>query len=392
MKFRKVWIAGVMALLAQGAAAELTNGLYAAFDTTMGSFTCRLDYAEAPLTCANFVGLAEGSQSWVAPQTGGVQADPFYDDLIFHRVITNFMIQGGCPLGNGTSGPGHAIPDEFSTNLTHHSAGVLSMANSGPDSGGSQFFITLKNTDWLDNKHAVFGEVIGGMDVVFDIGSVEVDAGNLPLIDVEMNSIQILRVGDDALAFDPVDQPLPEVSSLNLAITNGVSGIEVVAATSNQCEQTVYSSTNLNDWEFSEQQYSREYGGDWAVPVSTNVTTEFFRGVRVFYPQAATNEIVGHTLTLSLGADTIVLQPEAGGVGSCFYSYNGNSGEITKWRFEPAYCSYFFETTILVDLSFEFHYSTPSNGTYDGFYKHPDPAYGWQPISGTFTDTPPVTE
>ena len=115
--------------------AEMPDGLYAAFDTSMGSFTCRLDYAEAPLTCANFVGLAEGTQSWIDPDTGAVRNDPFYNGLIFHRVIDGFVIQGGCPLGTGTSGPGYAFPDEFVPTSAHYTnVGTLAMANSGPDS------------------------------------------------------------------------------------------------------------------------------------------------------------------------------------------------------------------------------------------------------------------
>lgn len=130
----------------------------AVFDTSMGTFKVELYEERAPITTENFIELAESD---------------YYNGLIFHRVIPDFMIQGGCPQGTGFGDPGYAIEDEFHEELRHDSAGVLSMANSGPNTGGSQFFITLAATPWLDGKHAVFGKVIEGMDVVEAIGAVE---------------------------------------------------------------------------------------------------------------------------------------------------------------------------------------------------------------------------
>ena len=148
----------------------------AVFDTSMGEIRIELFEERAPKTTENFITLA---------------LDNFYDGLIFHRVIEGFMIQGGCPEGTGRGGPGYQIKDEFHADLRHDSAGILSMANAGPDTGGSQFFITLAPTDWLDGKHAVFGKVTGGMDVVEVIGATETAAGDRPVEDVTIKTVAI---------------------------------------------------------------------------------------------------------------------------------------------------------------------------------------------------------
>ena len=144
--------------------------LFAHFTTSEGNFTARLFDAEVPKTVANFAGLADGSLEWTDPKTGRKTREPYYNGTIFHRVIADFMIQGGDPLGQGTGGPGYKFADEFNPKLRHDKAGILSMANSGPNTNGGQFFITLVPTPWLDNKHSVFGEVVEGMDVVKKIG------------------------------------------------------------------------------------------------------------------------------------------------------------------------------------------------------------------------------
>ncbi len=148
----------------------------AVFETNMGTFEIELFEDKAPITTANFIDLAEHN---------------FYDGLIFHRVIDGFMIQGGDPNGNGTGGPGYTIKDEFHKDLRHDSAGILSMANAGPNTGGSQFFITLDATPWLDGHHAVFGKVIKGLDVVEKIGHTETDFMDKPTKDVVMEKVYI---------------------------------------------------------------------------------------------------------------------------------------------------------------------------------------------------------
>jgi peptidyl-prolyl cis-trans isomerase A (cyclophilin A) len=168
--------------------------LNAHFTTTEGSFTIRLFEDEVPNTVGNFVGLAEGSKEWTDPKTGQRVKRPYYDGLIFHRVIEGFMIQGGDPLGTGTGGPGYKFADEFSPKLRHTKAGILSMANAGPNTNGGQFFITLAATPWLDNKHSVFGEVVDGLDVVRKIGSTATSKpGDRPLKPISIQTVRIER-------------------------------------------------------------------------------------------------------------------------------------------------------------------------------------------------------
>ena len=174
-------------------AGTLADGLYAKMQTSKGEIVLRLFYKRAPLTVSNFVGLAEGSKEWKDPVTGKARKTRYYDGLSFHRVIKDFMIQGGDPLGTGTGGPGYTFQDEFHPELKHSKAGILSMANAGADTNGSQFFITHVPTPHLDNKHSVFGEVVEGMKVVNDIVK-----GDL------INTVTIIRKGGSAKSFDSV--------------------------------------------------------------------------------------------------------------------------------------------------------------------------------------------
>ena len=167
--------------------------LQAHFTTSEGSFTVRLFDKEVPNTVANFVGLAEGTKEFTDPKSGKKMKRPYYDGLIFHRVIDGFMIQGGDPLGQGTGGPGYTFNDEFHPKLRHSKAGILSMANRGPNTNGGQFFITLAATPWLDNKHSIFGEVTEGYEVVRKISELPRNASDRPTKEVKINSVTIER-------------------------------------------------------------------------------------------------------------------------------------------------------------------------------------------------------
>lgn len=181
---------------------ELGDGLFADIQTNKGAIIVRLEYDKTPVTVANFVSLAEGTNPFVADE---YKEKEYYDGLTFHRVMKDFMIQGGDPLGQGTGGPGYKFRDEFHDSLRHDKAGILSMANPGANANGSQFFITHKPTPWLDGKHSVFGEVVAGMAVVDSIANTPTGEANRPLDPVIMEEVEIVRNGNAARQFNAVE-------------------------------------------------------------------------------------------------------------------------------------------------------------------------------------------
>lgn len=178
-------------VLAMGGRPKMPDKLYAVFETNKGNFTCILYPKDAPITVDNFVGLAKGTKAWVDPRTGETKKEPLYSGTVFHRVIPNFMIQGGDPLGNGTGGPGYKFEDEIVEDLKFDQVGRLAMANSGPGTNGSQFFITTAITPWLNGKHTIFGQLVEGSDVVEQINTVKRDQMDRPLEPIVINKIVI---------------------------------------------------------------------------------------------------------------------------------------------------------------------------------------------------------
>lgn len=188
-------------VVVNGENVELENGLYALFSTTQGDILVELEYEKVPMTVGNFVALAEGSM----PNESKADGEPFYNGTIFHRVIPDFMIQGGDPMGTGMGGPGYKFPDEFHETLKHDGPGVLSMANSGPNTNGSQFFITHIATPHLDNRHSVFGKVVQGQEIVTAIAAVQRDQRDRPSTDVVLEDLSIIRKGQIAESFDAME-------------------------------------------------------------------------------------------------------------------------------------------------------------------------------------------
>lgn len=222
---RRLMFTGMLATalmaVSSGWAAQtaLKDGLYAEMETSKGTILLQLEFEKTPLTVANFVGLAEGTMHYSRDGIGKPtkQSKPFYDGLVFHRVIPNFMVQGGCPLGTGTGSPGYRFRDEFDPSLRHSGPGILSMANSGPGSNGSQFFITHVATPWLNNKHSVFGKVVTGMDVVNSIAKGD-----------KLVSVRIIRQGVKAGAFKGGEQHFQELkkSEVDLNVKRETKALE----------------------------------------------------------------------------------------------------------------------------------------------------------------------
>ncbi len=173
---------------------DLKPGLYAVIETTLGEITCELFREQAPKAVDNFVGLANGTREFMDTQTRQRVKRRFYDGLTFHRVIPRFMIQGGCPLGSGTGGPGYKFEDEFAPGLGFDQPGRLAMANAGANTNGSQFFITVASTEWLNNHHTIFGQVVRGQEVVEKISQALRDRSDRPKTPVVMNAVKIIEV------------------------------------------------------------------------------------------------------------------------------------------------------------------------------------------------------
>lgn len=200
---------------------DLENGVYAEFITNKGTFVAKLYHDQTPKTVANFVDLAEGKNALVDEQYKG---KPYFDSLIFHRVIKDFMIQGGDPLGNGTGNPGYSFPDEFVDTLLHDKKGILSMANSGPATNGSQFFITVRETPHLNGRHTVFGEIVIGMDIVEAISLVPTGERDKPIDDVIIEKLNIIRKGNVTL--NSFEKEMEEVEKERLAKEERLSKVK----------------------------------------------------------------------------------------------------------------------------------------------------------------------
>jgi len=383
---KRLFMVSVLLAGASVFAAPSSNGLYATIQTTMGNVCFELYYTNAPRTVANFVSLAEGSRPWIDPRTTFVSTDPYYNGIIFHRVINGFMIQCGSPKGDGTDGPGYAFEDEFSPALRHDRPGTVSMANSGFDSNGGQIFITVAVYTNGNDKHSVFGRVVEGMNVVSNIAAVSTDAGDRPLVDVVITNVFITRNGTNALNFAVTNQLLPEVQALPISITN-TNGIKISTGTATSSYQYVYSSTNLHDWSEATSKYWPEASGDWSLAASGE-SKEFFRAARVVYTPDTnmTADISNHHLAITLPEASLVLQATLGTNNSGVFNYSGYPNDnIVSWSWdkEPYRAVFFVETDYPEYYTFLLHYSTPTSGRCEVYYYN----NGWQNWgSGTFTD------
>lgn len=293
--------------------------IYADVSTSMGDFTIQLEYTKAPQTVANFIRLAEGSAPWVDFSTGRVRQEPYYNGVTFHRVINGFMSQTGSRKGDGTDGPGYQFKDEFSS-LTHTGPYVVSMANSGPNTNGSQIFITASTQSGLNDVHSVFGKVIlydapgdgtpftgVGRQVCDAINSVATNSANdKPLTDVVINSVTIRRVGTTAQNFDEHAQGLPEVKGLPLSFDHQGAVVMINADQPASSLTRFTSSENLQSWATYREKYrDQDDTVESTLDISADATGKdqlFFLASQVSYPAGATlwpSLLSGKTLSIT---------------------------------------------------------------------------------------------
>jgi peptidyl-prolyl cis-trans isomerase A (cyclophilin A) len=381
-----VFLGAILVCVLPGRTLGQTNGIFADFTTSLGSFTCQLDYTNAPKAVANFIGLATGQRAWLDLPTGRVRTNTFYNGLTFHRVIANFMIQGGSPNGQGNDGPGYVFQDEFHPSLTFSDFGVLAMANSGTNSNGSQFFITVASTPWLNNVHTIFGRVTSGSNVVYAISRVATGANDKPLTNVVIQQVAIRRVGSAAQAFNVHGQGLPTVTNLALRINPAGSDILLSFTNRLHADNRLYVSTNLSGW--SGLELGLELGPTFTNSLRRPRTgCEFFRMAQIQYPastlapRAVTNRVL--TLNFGGGSGTIVITFDATGGGTYTYTA-GSPGVITAydWHQEP-YAGRLWPIyySALVPMTLRLGFASTTGGTFSGT------AYGTSafPVSGSFT-------
>jgi cyclophilin family peptidyl-prolyl cis-trans isomerase len=379
--------------------AQYTNGIYAEFNTSMGSFTCRLEYALAPKACANFIGLATGQRYWVDVTSGRIRTNQFYNGLIFHRVITNFMNQAGSPNGQGTDGPGYAFVDEFHPTLRHDGFGVLSSANSGPDSNGAQFFVTVAPTPWLNDVHSIFGRLHGGSNVVYAINRVPT-VGSKPVTDVVIQSVNIHRVGPAAMAFDINTQGLPMVTNLNTKIARAGTNISLTFSNRLNVDNRRFTSSDLATWTHNELGIETASPVTNTIYVSATAPRQFHRLVQVLYPNTLfpPPKVLGRTVTVGFtqgGSGTLVINFSSAGGGS--YTFNGSPGSLLSYTWkQEAYNGRLWPISFVgaldYDMTLLLNFTNATSGAMTGtvfgppFYYPNDP--GAFPVAGTFSITP----
>lgn len=377
------------------------EGLFAVFQMShggnpAGSFTCQLHYDKAPITVANFISLAEGTRGWIDAPHGRVSNSPFYNGLKCHRILSNFMIQGGDPNGNGSGGPGFQFLDEFSPDLRHDHPGVLSMANSGPNTNGSQFFVTVAETTHLNDVHTIFGEVVEGYEsCVLPLSNVPANASGVPVQEVKITSITIQRLGAAAQAFNPLAQSLPTVTAPAYSLSNinpsaGTGGIAI-----NQPARSLlrlYRTQDLSTWD----DLGFLYLDRDASPLSTiniggvvsGVSKQFFRVPIIIYPSnaIAPDSLAGRILTVQTTAfGPFTVEFFSGGGGTV--TYEGSIYNITGYDHDPeGYgASIVIRSGGLIPLKFQLAYDFENSTHFSGrtSASYYDSIFGWQSMSGT---------
>lgn len=366
-----------------------TNGIFADFTTSMGNFTCLLDYTNSPKAVANFVGLATGAHRWLDLVTGETRTNAFYDGLTFHRVLTNLAIQAGSPNGQGNDGPGYVFADQFSSALNFNSPWILAMANSGPNYNGAQFFVTVvPNTSW-NNSYFIFGRVVSGTNVAAAISRVVTDANNKPLTNVFLQHVAIRRLGPAAQAFDINAQSLPIVTNLPLRLTKKGTQGSLTFSNRLYSENFYYATTDLASWSGTSLGFEVSAPFTNTVPVTMNSSQEFFRFAQIQYPSStfAPKDIAGKTLTLAFnmrGTTTIVFNNSGGGT----FTYVGSQGTVTSYTwYQDTYRGFLYPiqfSTLLPEMTLQLNYTNSKAGAFTGTAYQPAAV----DVSGTFSVAP----
>lgn len=379
--------------------AQYTNGIYAEFNTSMGSFTCRLEYALAPKTVANFIGFATGERAWLSETSGVVRTAPLYNGVIFHRVISNFMNQAGSPTGLGNGGPGYQFVDEFTPSLRHNGFGVLSMANSGPDSNGSQFFITVSSQSQLNDVHSVFGRLYGGSNVVFSINRVATDSNDRPLTNVVLNGVAIRRVGAAAQAFNIHTNGLPLVTNLNLRIARAGTNVSLTFSNRIDSDNRLFTSAGLTSWVQSLMGVETTFPLTNAIHRSGSAARQFYRMAQVHYatPLYPPRLVSGRTLNITFtngASGVLVVAFNSSGAGT--YTYNGSStGSVLgyNWIQDPyngKLLPIAFAGALELDMGLTLNFDRATAGGVKGTvypYFYPNTLFSY-PVAGSFTISP----
>jgi cyclophilin family peptidyl-prolyl cis-trans isomerase len=392
------WLALLCATLGTAVAAPAEDGLYAVFQTSRGNFTAKLEFEKVPVTVANFVGLAEGSRPWLDTTAGALRQTPFYNGLTFHRVIPGFMIQSGSRNGLGTDGPGYSFGDEFHPDLAHAAAGVLSMANSGKNSNGAGFFVTLDPTSWLDDKHSVFGRIVEGMDVVQAIGATGTEGGT-PVETTTIENVTIVRNGAAAEAFSPPQVAgLPVLRDAKPRMKHQAGQFSLEFPRPLFHRHDVFRSANLASWAFHAAEVDLLAPAEQSLDVTASATgkqKEFYRAVSSAYPHQPAS-LTGVSILLELTSAPQSLRFDftadqgAGKLPSYgnFYINGSGPGNINSYFFANTLNALYLNIGLTGPgaYSFSFHFNSAVGGWFTAqVYGSTN---GFWPIFGTFRIEP----
>jgi peptidyl-prolyl cis-trans isomerase A (cyclophilin A) len=368
------------------------SGIFADFTTSMGDFSCQLDFTNAPRPVANFIGLATGERPWMDLNTGRVRYDAFYDSLTFHRTITNFMIQAGSPKGDGSDTPGYVFKNQFSSKLKFDGYGVLAMANSGPNTDGAQFFVTVAPYANGNNNYTIFGKLVSGSNVVYAISRVETDSNDKPLTNVVIEQVAIRRSGAQALAFNIHSQGLPLITNPPVAITCTSGVVNLSFRNPLWAHSRFYTSTNLTDWS------GAGFGLEVAAASITNLqktleaTNHFYRVAQTLYPEdtLAPRSLLNTRITLVPTSGSLLTVPLVLGFptsGNPFGVEGTLASQITSYTWsQEAYRGYIWPLnfTTFLPMIVRLDFTSRTNGTFAATIYQ---GIVGSPSSGTFTTT-----